>query len=81
MHVFDIKGNSLAMELMQVSTHTATVIVHKYVLCGLGFVNKQHKSKETKTHNRLVANEKSQIIKGNEMVRAHKYAITEFMPR
>jgi len=69
------------MELLQVFTLATTVVEHKDVLLGLGVINKQHRGKESEIYSGLVANEKLQISEGDEIVRAHKQAITGFMPR
>jgi hypothetical protein len=44
--VFDIKADGLAMELRQMSSHTTTTVVDKYVALGLVSINRQHKGKE-----------------------------------
>lgn len=40
MWVFIIKGNGLAMELIQMLTEATTIVEHKDVLLGLVFINK-----------------------------------------
>jgi hypothetical protein len=47
MDVFDIQGDGHAMVLFQRSRCAKTIIVHKDVLLGLFFINKQHEGLET----------------------------------